>query len=65
MDEKFIERPTKFDKRAYDNNYQKTHYAQFNLRIAPELKQRIDNYCKNNNISKSEFLRLAIDTLDK
>ncbi len=65
MNEKYIERPKKFDKRAYDNNYQKTHYAQFNLRIAPDLKQRIDNYCSDNNISKSEFLRIAIEALDK
>ncbi len=59
MDKKFIERPKKFDRNAYN----KENYAQFSLRIKPELKSEIDEYCNENGISKSEFLRRAIDVL--
>lgn len=61
MDKKNIERPKKFYKREYD----KTHYSQFNLRIKPELKKEIDDFCAEKGISKSEFLRLAIEALKK
>lgn len=60
MEEKFIERPKKFDKVAYN----KEHYASFNLKIAPELKNRIDNYCADMGISKPEFLKRAIEMLE-
>ncbi len=65
MDEKFIERPKKFNQREYTNEYRKNNYVSICAQVKPELKQQIDDYCKDNNISKSEFLRLAIDTLDK
>lgn len=59
MNKNNIERPEKIDKREYD----KIHYCQFNLRIKPDLKSEIDEYCKIQNISKSEFLRRAIEAL--
>ena len=63
-DKKYIERPKKFDKKEYDKNFQKEHYVNFGSKINPELKQRIDEYCLNAGISKSEFLRKAIDLLE-
>lgn len=59
MDKRNIERPEKFDQKEY----KKAHYARFCYNIKPELKQEIDDYCKELNISKPEFLRLAIKTL--
>ena len=65
MNNKYIERPKQFDKRAYNDDYQKKHYVSFAARIKPDLQERINNYCKDNNIkSKSEFLKMAIDILE-
>lgn len=59
MDKKYIERPEKFDKVAYN----KEHYVSFSYRIKPELKQEIDEYCADLGISKSEFLRRSLEAL--
>lgn len=61
MEKKFMERPPKFNQNAYD----KAHYKQFNTKIAADTMERITDYCKACEISKADFLRLAIDTLDK
>lgn len=60
MDKDFIERPKKFNQQEYD----KIHFVQFNIKIKSELKNRIDNYCADNGISKSEFLKRAIEMLE-
>ncbi len=65
MNEKLIERPKKFDKRAYNDSYQKEHYISIAARVKPEVAERVNDYCKNNKMSKAEFIALAIDTLDK
>lgn len=65
MNEKYIERPKKFDKKSYDRQYQKDHYQRFVADLKPELKTRIDNYCSDVGISKSEFLQRAIELLEK
>ena len=54
-----IERPEKFNQREYD----KTHFKQFNVKIKPDLWDEINNYCDNFDLSKSEFLRRAIEVL--
>lgn len=54
-----IERPEKFNQREYD----KTHFKQFNVKIKPDLWEDITDYCNNMNISKSDFLRRAIEAL--
>ncbi len=59
MNEKYIERPKKFDKIAYN----KDNYVCLSLRVKPELKQEIDEYCTDLGISKPEFLRRAIEAL--
>ena len=43
--------------------YNKKAYKQFNVQIKPELFERIDDYCKSNNLSISEFLLKAIEKL--
>lgn len=48
---------------AVKNKYNKKAYENFNVRLKPELYNRIDTYCKENNISRSQFLLQAIDLL--
>ena len=48
---------------ASKNKYNKKAYENFNVRVKPELFNRIDRYCKENNISRSQFLLAAINTL--
>lgn len=65
LDSKFIERPKKFDKSAYNSNYSKTHYKRFAADIPPELMERVNAYCTEMGISKPEFIRRAIEALEK
>lgn len=48
---------------ASKNKYNKKAYENFNVRIKPELFARIDVYCKESNLSRSQFLQKAIDAL--
>ena len=43
--------------------YNKKANKAFNVQIKPEIFDRIDQYCKKNNISRSQFLLNAINTL--
>lgn len=43
--------------------YNKKTYKAFNVQIKPELFEKIDSYCKENGLSRSQFLELAIKTL--
>lgn len=45
--------------------YNKKAYKQWACQIKPELHERLMSYCHENNLSKSQFLTLAIDTLTK
>ena len=63
MDRNNIEREKTFNKKEYDKNYKKEHYKQFNTNISMELNDQITNYCKDNGITKADFLRLAIDKI--
>lgn len=65
LDKKYIERPKKFDKREYDKEYHKSHYKQVTLSLTPELKERLDNYCSQAEISRTEFICRALDVLEK
>lgn len=53
-----------FNQSEYITAYQKEHYRQFKANIKPELKERIDVYCSDMGISKSEFLKRAIDLME-
>lgn len=64
MDKKFIEYPNKIDRKEYEKNYKKEHYVRFSASVKPELKKRVDDYCKKENISKTEFIRRAIDMFE-
>ena len=43
--------------------YNKKTYKAFNVQIKPELFEKIDSYCKENGLSRSQFLEKAIETL--
>lgn len=45
--------------------YNKKAYKQFACRIKPDLFEEINSYCEDNNLSKSQFLKIAIDKLKK
>lgn len=47
------------------DRYNKKNYKQFNVKIKPDLFEEIDAFCKSKELSKSAFLKLAIDTLSK
>ncbi|MCM1024142.1 MAG: ribbon-helix-helix domain-containing protein [Prevotella sp.] len=64
MDKKYIERPKTFDKKEYDREYHKKHYKQITFSMTSELKERLDSYCKKAEISRTEFLRRALDVLE-
>lgn len=53
----------KFNATKYKNEFAKAHYKRFAADIKPDLKQDIDDYCADMRISKSEFLRRAIEML--
>lgn len=63
MDINNIEREKTFNKKEYDKNYKKEHYKQFAVNLSIELNDQITNYCKDNGITKADFLRLAIDKI--
>lgn len=65
MDKKYIEYPNKIDRKEYEKNYKKEHYARFSADLKPEEKQRVDDYCKDEGISKAEFIRRALDILER
>ena len=65
LDKKYIERPKTFNKREYDKEYHKNHYKQVTFSMPPELKERLDNYCSQAKISRTAFIRLALDVLEK
>lgn len=48
---------------ASKNKYNKKAYENFNVRLKPELFNKIDTYCKENGLSRSQFLEQAIETL--
>lgn len=47
---------SKFDKIAYNKEYNSKKYKQLKAEIKPEDYDLIDNFCKNNNISKASFI---------
>ena len=50
---------------AIKNKYNKKAYKQFNVKIKPELYKKIDNFCKEKELSRSQLLQLAIDKLEE
>jgi metal-responsive CopG/Arc/MetJ family transcriptional regulator len=48
---------------AVKYRYNSKTYKQFNVQIKPELFEQIDNYCKEHELSRSQFLQQAINAL--
>lgn len=46
-----------FNKREYDNNYEKEHYSQFKAKLSKEEKKELDEFLEKNNLTKPEFIR--------
>lgn len=63
MDKKYIEREKTFNKKEYNRRYDEQNYKQFNTKISISLNEQIVNYCKDNGISKADFLKLAVDKI--
>lgn len=53
----------KFDKTKYVDSYRKKHKAQFNVDLNIEEKEELEILLKNNNLTKAQFLRNAINIL--
>ncbi len=58
------ERKTKTSS-AVKNRYNAKTYKNYRAAIKPDLFDRIEQYSKQENLSRPEFLRRAIETLDK
>lgn len=63
MNKNNIEYKHNMSRSTYVQEYQKTHYKSFNVRISLQLNEQIVDYCKDNGISKADFLRLAVDKI--
>lgn len=61
---KYIEYPNKMDRKEYEKKYKKEHYVRFSADLKPEEKKRVDDYCRIENISKSEFIRRALEMFE-
>lgn len=45
--------------------YNKKAYRSFSTQIKPDLFERIDKYCKEQGLSRSQFLAKAIDLMEQ
>lgn len=43
------------------NNYAKDNYQQFTIRLSPDVANRFDNICKNENLSRPELIKKLIE----
>ena len=53
----------KFDKKKYDKQYVKIHYKPFNVSISKDLSLALEKKLDSIGMTKSQFLRNAIDDL--
>ena len=61
MDEKFIERPKKFNKKEYDKEYNKNMYKVLSVRLKPADYERISDYCKDKGLTKTDLILAALN----
>lgn len=52
-----------FDQKKYVMSYRKEHKSQFNVDLNKSEKEELDSLLKENNLTKVEFIRLAIQAL--
>ena len=43
------------------NNYAKDNYRQFTIRLSPDVANRFDDICKNENLSRPELKKKLIE----
>lgn len=55
----------KFDKKKYDYNYRLEHYKEFRCYLTIEEYTSLIEILKNNNVSKSDFVRNAMKEFKK
>lgn len=60
-----MEKKEKFDKSKYDINYKKEHYSVFKVDIKKNEMIILNELLKKRNLTKSQFLRNAIEELKK
>ncbi len=48
-----------FNQKDYIAEYDKTHYKQFKAKLKTEEMNEINNLLKQNNINKTDFIKLA------
>lgn len=60
-----MEEKKKFDKNKYDYNYRLEHYKEFRCYLTIEEYNDLIDVLKNNNISKSDFVRNAMKEFKK
>lgn len=53
----------KFNQTKYIMEYRKQHKAQFNVDLNKSEKEELDILLKENNLTKADFIRLAIKAL--
>nr|DAH18774.1 MAG TPA: antitoxin [Caudoviricetes sp.] len=51
----------KFDKRAYDIDYNKTHTILYGWRMRKEFRPKLDEYSQSRGIPLAELLRQLVD----
>lgn len=60
MNEKYIERPKKFDQKEYDKKYKKEHYTRIVISPKKEIADIINKYCEDNNINRTQLIINAV-----
>ena len=63
MDKNNIIREKTFNRNEYNREYNARNYKKFGVNISIPLYEQIENYCKDNGMTKADFLRLAIDVI--
>lgn len=54
-----------FNQSKYITNWQKQNKRQFKVSLNKEEFEKADNLLKKNNLSKIQFVRLALEALEK
>ena len=55
----------KFNQKEYIKNFHKQYYLQFKVDLKKEEKEELDKLLLEKNLTKSQFLRNAIEELKK
>ena len=53
----------KFNQKEYIKEYKKTHYKQLSIDLKIKDMEKLDKYCKKNNITKKDFIMKEINKI--